>query len=279
MNQYFKGYYFKCSTGVETVAFIPALHADGKKRSASLQVITEEAVYEIPFPAVRFTSDPFCVRIGENTFSEQGIFIDIDANGCRIHGKLQFGDFFRLRYGIMGPFRFVPFMQCKHSIVSMRHAVAGNLQINDRVYRFDRGTGYIEGDRGRSFPKEYLWTQCIHNGASLMLAAADIPFLGLHFKGVIGAVQIGAKEYRIATYLGAKIIFTGAQAVLIKQGKYTLYAKLLQTNHQKLKAPVRGKMTRTIHESVSCRAYYKFMVQEETLLEFTSERASFEFEI
>lgn len=45
-----------------------------------------------------------------------------------------------------------------------------------------------------------------------------------------------------------------------------------------LYAPVRGRMDRTIHESASCKAYYKFSCKDECLCEFTGDQASFEFE-
>lgn len=43
-------------------------------------------------------------------------------------------------------------------------------------------------------------------------------------------------------------------------------------------APNHGLMNRTIHESVSCKAYYRFSYKEKVLFEFVSDRASFEFE-
>lgn len=43
-------------------------------------------------------------------------------------------------------------------------------------------------------------------------------------------------------------------------------------------APNHGLMNRTIHEIVSCKAYYRFSYKEKVLFEFVSDRASFEFE-
>lgn len=279
MRQYFKGYYFKCEAKDQTIAFIPALHTDGKESTASLQIITKDKAYVLPYSRIRFGKNKFKTGIGRNKFSERGIYLDAVSAGCSIHGTLKFGSFQKLRYGIMGPFRYIPFMQCKHSVISMRHAVTGKIKLNDRIFEFNNGIGYIEGDSGRSFPKEYIWTQCHCADGSVMLAAADIPFPGFHFRGIIGVVMIGEKEYRIATYLGARVISVLDNTVVVRQGKYMLSARLLETSHQKLNAPVNGKMVRTIHESVSCKASYKFSCNENTLLEFTSENASFEFEI
>lgn len=275
--QYFKGYYFKCSENDKSFAMIPALHHDGKRRNASLQIITEDKVYIVPYSNIKFKKG--IIKLGRNLFSEKGMSLNVDYDGCKINGKVYFKKPEKLKYDIMGPFKYVPFLQCRHSVVSMMHSVKGEIIINDINYSFNNGVGYIEGDRGRSFPKEYIWTQCHFKNGSLMLAVADIPFLGFSFKGIIGAVVIDGTEYRIATYLGAKISHAGNNAVIIRQGKYKLYAKLLEEKHQDLNAPVNGEMIRTIHESVSCRAYYKFSYKNRTLVEFESDNASFEYEM
>lgn len=74
----------------------------------------------------------------------------------------------------MGPFQFVPFMQCRHSVFSMKHQVNEQITINGQIYKFKNGIGYMEGDRGYSFPKQYIWMQCCFNDGSLMLSVADI---------------------------------------------------------------------------------------------------------
>ncbi|WP_310604145.1 tocopherol cyclase family protein [Anaerosporobacter sp.] len=262
----------------ETLALIPALHSDGKESSASLQIITNDKAFSISYPKIRFNEDKFRIKIGQNYFSKKGICLNIETNNYSIHGKLRFGIFHKIKYSIMGPFRYIPFMQCKHNVISMRHVVTGTIKINDKVYCFNEGIGYIEGDCGCSFPKEYIWTQCHFPNGSIMLSVADIPMLGFHFRGIIGIVMIAGKEYRIATYLGARVSLISDDTVVIKQGKYTLYAKLIESKHQKLNAPVCGKMTRIIHESASCKARYLFICEDKILLDFTSENASFEYE-
>lgn len=279
MNKnYFKGWYFKCSNGDKTIAFIAAYHRSNRKESASLQIITDSAVYDIPFHSLFCREKPLYVRLGNCLFSRKGIKLNIHTDEVSLRGFLKFGAFSPIRYDIMGPFRFVPFMQCRHSCISMKHFINGQVTLNNRQYRFQNGCGYIEGDRGRSFPKRYIWTQCCFKNGSLMLSVADIPMLGFHFTGIIGVVFLNGKEYRIATYLGAQIKHTGHNSVTVKQGNYQLSAKLLKNQGHPLRAPHNGKMSRTIHESVSCKAQYRFGYKGTTLLEFTSNMASFEFE-
>lgn len=59
-------------------------------------------------------------------------------------GNVWFGPPSPIRYDIMGPFAWVPFLECRHRIFSMRHRVTGRLVINDTEYRFADAAGYIE---------------------------------------------------------------------------------------------------------------------------------------
>ena len=46
----------------------------------------------------------------------------------------------------MGPFAFVPFMECYHGIVSMDHIIQGELEIDGVNIDFSNGRGYLEKD-------------------------------------------------------------------------------------------------------------------------------------
>lgn len=277
-KDYFKGWYFKCSSKNKTIAFIPAFHSRNNNETASLQIITDENSYNLSFPFLEYSEKPLYIRIGNNVFSENGIIINIKSDKLTVKGNLQFGKFSPIGYDIMGPFKYIPFMQCRHSVYSMRHQVSGNLTVNNQHINFQSGIGYMEGDCGTSFPNRYIWTQCFFGNGSLMLSAADIPMLGLNFTGIIGVIYLNGKEYRIATYLGAKICEINTSSITVVQGSYKLNAKLIKNNAHSLAAPDNGKMNRIIHESASCKAYYKFSYKNKILCEFISDRASFEFE-
>lgn len=275
---YFKGWYFKCCTGGKTVAFIPSYHYVNNTKTASLQIITDDAVCNLPFTKLEYTEKPLFVRLGDCVFSEKGISLNYKNDKQKLSGSLNFGALSPIDYDIMGPFALVPFMQCRHSIYSMYHTINGRIAINSCTFNFENGIGYIEGDRGRSFPERYVWTQCCFGNNSVMLSVADIPFLGISFTGVIGVILLNGKEYRIATYLGARLKSINDSAVTVKQGSYELSAVLLEKKSHPLFAPINGNMSRTIHESVSCKAYYRFSHNGKPLCEFTSDKASFEFE-
>lgn len=279
-NEYFCGWYFKCQSEEDSIALIPAVHTVKGQQTASIQLISDRESwnFSLPYePCEVHTGRPYA-RLGENLFSEKGICLDLHTEFCSVTGALRFGKRSSIRFDIMGPFYYIPFMECKHSVFSMRHTVNGVLQVNGRDYCFENGVGYIEGDRGRSFPKQYLWTQCCFANGSIMLATAEIPLGSLRFTGVIGVVQLHGKQYRLATYLGANVLYIKNGEIVIRQGNLTMTATLLDQQPQQLQAPVDGAMTRTIRENIVCHARYQLRRKDHILLDFETSKASFEYE-
>lgn len=282
-RSYFEGWYLKQQNEEETIALIPAFHIDSKGfPTASLQIVTDEASHFVTFPAQDFQADPrrFCVQIAGNTFCEKGILLNLHTKQLSLTGKLRFGPFTPPISDIMGPFRFVPFLQCRHSVISLSHRVNGSLELNDKRYSFENGTGYLEGDRGRSFPAAYLWSQCNWQELGpccVMLAVASIPFLGTSFTGCICSVSYAGREYRLATYCGAKVLQWSDEEAIIAQGDSLLQITLLEQRAHNLRAPNNGAMLRTIRESPSCRVRYRFLQKGKKLFDVTNSQASFEF--
>ena len=252
MRNYFSGWYFKCQSKNQTLAIIPAVHETNGTRTYSVQVITEDGASDIS--------------------KSQG------------EGKLYLSNFLPIKYDIMGPFAFIPFMECRHSVYNMLHRVDGSIRMNGKDYVFDNALGYWEGDRGRSFPKEYAWTQSfIVNDSgealgSIMLSVAEIPLAGWCFTGIIGIVFWKGKEYRFATYLGARVVLKKDNLLLIRQGTMELEARLLEQHAHPLRAPQNGAMVRTIHENLVCKAFYRFRQNGVTQFAFETDKASFEYE-
>nr|WP_304955407.1 hypothetical protein [uncultured Acetatifactor sp.] len=149
-RRFFYGWYFKCQSDTQTLAVIPAVHQTARKRICSIQIITEEQSWAVDFPAEAFRRRGKTISIGKNRFGEKGMRLEVCAPGLEVKGKLQFGPLSPLRYDIMGPFCAIPFLECRHSIWSMKHMVQGTVRINGEAYSFDGGEGYLEGDRKAS---------------------------------------------------------------------------------------------------------------------------------
>ncbi len=281
---YFEGFYFRHqSPGGDLLALIPARHTDRAGRTtSSLQVVTPERAWTVDFPGEAFvrTGGLFQLWLGGNLFNRRGLHLDLRTPGLDLRGELRCGPFTPLKSDIMGPFRFVPAMECRHGVVSMGHQLEGTLALNGRPLDFNGGTGYIETDWGSSFPRAYLWTQCAwreKGDSSLMLSVAEIPFLGGRFTGCICAVLHGGREYRLATYLGARAAGWSGAGAVIRQGDLRLTAELLRGSAQPLRAPKDGRMERTIRESLRAGVRYRFWQGDALLFDHTDGNASFEY--
>lgn len=278
---FFEGWYFKHQQENHTIAFIPAHHRNEQGiYTASLQVVTESrAEYmEIPVREFHVKRDPFRVRCGNSVFSASGCRIDCVCGGERLAGSLRYGPWTPPKGDIMGPFRFVPWMQCRHSVCSMVHSVEGTLTLGGRTLDFRRGKGYVEGDRGSSFPGRYLWTQSLLPGGSVMLSVADVPFCGGQFTGCIGFVWLNGRELRLATYKGLRVLEAGPRGAVVRQGSWELRVELLAARPLPLQAPRRGDMGRVIRESAACRVRYRLLRRGAAVWDTVSEQAGFEAE-
>lgn len=279
ITPYFEGWYFKQNNGRDTLSFIPSIHRNSSgDRYASLQVITADGSHRLRFPASQFSADMgrTQIRLGDNIFSSKGCRLKLNRDGLQINGTLRYGLFTRPKYDIMGPFCAVPALQCRHSVFSYYHQVDGSVILNGRSYHFYKGNGYAEGDRGFSFPKRYLWTQCSWEKNCIMLSIADIPFRRSHFDGCIGSIILNRHEYRLATYLGLKILTVKNDFAAVKQGDLVLTVELLEEKSHPLFAPRSGEMDRTIHESVSCTVQYSLYRKGRLIFDLISDSASFE---
>jgi len=281
--KYFEGFYVKCLGKEDSIAVIFGRHICGKEKSSFIQIITKDKTYSTSFENEVenfFNEKKFMVKVDKSYADKSGLFLDIDTQGLKAKGFIAFGDFDKIKYGAMGPLKFLPKMECKHFVISMSHSLSGQMTLDGMVFNFDDGVGYIEGDKGRSFPKQYFWSQCndANSGVSLFASAARIPYLGIRFMGAICVAHYKNKEYRFATYLGAKVKQIDEKNLYVKQGKKLLEIEVLDDKGGlKLFAPQYGQMTRVIEESLERTIRYKLTIGKDILFDFINARAAYEY--
>lgn len=282
-KSFFEGWYFKNQYNGGSISFIPGINIDRNGlKYAFIQIITKTNTYNVKYKFEDFSIsyDKLTIKIKDNIFSRKGIILNIKNNEIKIVGKLSYDDITPIKYDIMGPFSLIPFMECNHGVISLYHKINGKLNINEKEIIIEHGVGYIEKDWGTSFPKTYLWVQSNSfkgEKASIMVSIADIPFLGLEFKGCIAVIFYKGKEYRLATYNGVKIIKYDEKGLIIRRGNYKLEVIINENYPQKLLAPNGGEMVRTIYENIECTAKFKFYISKEKIFELESKNTSFEY--
>lgn len=237
--------------------------------SAFIQIITKNNSYFLnySFDDFSFNNSPFYIKIANNFFSLDQINIDINDsfNNLNIAGNVRFLNHTSIKNNffapnIMGPFSYIPSMECNHAIISMKSRISGSLHFKDSFINFDNGIAYIEKDWGSSFPKSYIWCQSnefLAFPANFMLSIAIIPFGNLNFTGIISDISFENKEYKFTTYYGSKLtkydINANSISIEIHQGTKILCVSSLSENGNFLLAPSKGKMKREILESISSK--------------------------
>ena len=289
-KRYFEGWYLKHVTadGSDSLALIPGISLSGGAAglggsgkagfgrdlgdsTSFIQVIhgAEGKTWWLDYPAAEFSFSrrTFDIGVGGSRFSLGGSRIAARREGITIEGEVRYSG--PVEYpvsvfspGIMGPYRFVPFMECYHGVVSADHLLEGGIFLNGRTIDFTGGRGYIEKDWGTSFPEAWIWTQCNtfarNEGASFMFSLAKIPWMGRHFLGFLCFLYENGTFHRFTTYTKAelsRIDYDGSRlSVHIRGGRGEeggeLVFEAVKKRFGSLKAPDLGAMSRTIKESV-----------------------------
>lgn len=270
---YFEGWYLKLIDAPRKVVFalIPgvSIGTDGQDSHAFIQLINAVSgkTEYFRFALESFSADlkKFDVRIGDNHFWDGGAVVSLQNASTSLSADLRFEDIEKyptslLHPGIMGPFSFVPGMECYHGIVNIRHTITGSMRYNGIDLDMTGGEGYIEKDWGRSFPQSWIWMQANHfssQRASFLFSIARIPWLGSAFTGLICFLRTDEGFYRFATYNGGRVCELVSETDQIKgtlkNASHTLAFTATYAKGGILKAPKNGMMLREIEESITAK--------------------------
>jgi len=271
-QKYFEGWYYKIVSANEehAIAVIPGIALyDESDRHAFIQVINGvkqvTSYYKFPLEAFSYSKDELNITIGTNHFSASSMQLDLPE----LQGEIRLQNTTPLvssllSPGIMGWYSFVPGMQCYHGIVSLYHKLQGTTTGSLGAINWNEGIGYLEKDWGSSFPKCWIWTHCNHfknaEPASLMASVAHIPWMGKYFPGFIVVLWIDSKEYRFATYNGAKMkcaVLEDKVLLEFKKGDAQLSVHAFKGKTAVLRSPILGQMTGKVNESLQARVEIK----------------------
>lgn len=258
-NKFFGIYNKHQSINGDMVAIIDSISNEGKM----IQIITNDGSYLIK-------------DLSQIDISFKGISFNVHQDDLIITGEIKYGPLLKNRKDIMSYYRYLP-IECKHQIYSMYHELSGSITINGREIDFANGNGYIEGDKGRNFPKNYLWLNAINKEASITLAVATIPLGLFKITGTTCLIEYNNKEYRFGTYNFARAKLISRNHIIIKKGKYVLDINIDGFNGHALKAPTKGNMTRFIHECPCVKIRYTLKKKNEVLMDIEHPYASFEY--
>lgn len=282
-RNYFEGWYFKMvdATGDNSLVIIPGISKNDTDSHAFIQILYRgNQVDYIRYDISDFwySESHFHIMIGDNYFSRNQIILNLQGQKIQIKGKLTFNNrisFPKTWYhpGIMGPFSYLPFMECYHGVINIHHETNGVLNINGKIFDYQRGSGYIEKDWGRSFPKNWVWFQSNHfpdGRTTIMFSVANIPFLGTSFTGFLAIFRFDKRILLFATYTGARIRKLywddSILVVVIEDFRFRLEMTLIHSDGCVLKAPLNGKMVRSIKESTDAVVRVRLLTRKNKVL-------------
>ena len=267
-KSYFEGWYFKLVSKdrKNAFAFIPGIAMDENGKGHSfIQFLdgTNKTAEYFKFDQNDFKIQPyeFDLKIQKNEFSLNHLKIDIE--NIQVDVKLSHQHPWPSQWyspGIMGPFSFVPFMQCYHGIVSMDHELTGFITIGDKKIDMTGGRGYMEKDWGSSFPSGYVWMQSNHfkeERISLKSSVARIPWLFSSFNGYIAGVLLYDRIIQFTTYNFTKLqkcnITSSGVHLIYENRQHHLEIEAIRDEATTLIAPIKGFMEGRIEESMTAQ--------------------------
>ncbi|HZK35305.1 MAG TPA: tocopherol cyclase family protein [Bacillota bacterium] len=200
-DRFFEGWYFKLVDAAckNVYIFIPgiSLGLGGQDAHSFVQVFdgSSGAFEYISFPKGAFEAslDKFRFKVEKNTFSREGIWLDLKGSDFSISGGLSFTDTVgwpdsKGSPGSMGYYNYIPLMECYSQVCAMDLRLVGSLLINGKPIDFTGGRGYIEKNWGRAFPLGWIWVQCNNfRDESIALSASigHVPFVVGSFRGFL----------------------------------------------------------------------------------------------
>lgn len=279
-SNHFEGWYFKLVDAEERqpYAFMIGVFL-GEDRHAFIQVLdgrTGRSVYH-RFDVREFSAahDRFDVRIGRNRFHAGGLSVELGRSDRTaedaMRGEIKLGEWTRfpsslLSPGAMGPYSFVPFIQCNHGLLSMDHALHGTLEVQGKPISYDRGRGYLEKDWGSSFPTGYTWAQCNHfdsPATAVTVAVATSPFLGMKLHGFVAGFLFRGQVHPFRAYMGSVIehlqITDTEMQLRLRNRTHRLEVSVQKKSaNAVLLAPYEGKMRERVAETMSSTMELRF---------------------
>jgi hypothetical protein len=294
-KNYFEGWYFKhVSNNLNHVwSFIPGISLTKNDSHSFIQAINGITGYSeyISYNIDEFKWDKksLNLKIGNSIFTEKFIDLNIQNDELQVAGHIEYSD--NITYpgklfspGIMGWYSFVPFMECKHAIVSANHDLTGSLNIKGNEIDFNNGKGYIEKDWGTSFPEAWLWVQANNfndHDSSFSFSVAKIPWLGKFFIGFIAFLYYSERFYMFSTYNNSVISeighSPGSICLELKNRDTRLVVNVTKSTFGELRAPVSGDMSRRIKESIDSEVILRMYDKNDNLVyNDSSKRAGLE---
>jgi hypothetical protein len=282
-KRYFEGWYFKItdSRAERSYAVIPGISIGAWDTHAFIQIIDSDnkvSYFHYDIDDFSYNENKFEIMIGDNYFSKSRIRLNIIGRDICLQGDLYFCNIMEfpksiIHPGVMGPFLYLPLMECYHDIISIQNQIIGHLKISKKNVDFTGGIGYIEKNWGRSMPKSWIWFQSNHfqpDDVSLFFSIGKVPFMGSAFQGFLSLFRYKDRIFMFTTYSGAWIrkLYCNKNhlRIIIRDCRFRLELSITYADGGAIMAPVNGQMSRSIIESNNAVVRVRFSERNGNIL-------------
>lgn len=258
---YFEGYYFKfINERKELVIVIAGISISKNEKYSFIQIASNQEktgdFHKFSLTEFKSSKNDFSFSIGKNIFSKEKIILDLE----NIKVKLQLRNAFNwnrsfLNPNIMGILSFVPNVECKHDIITVKAEVNGSVELQNKIIEFNKSTGYIEKNWGYSFPKKYIWlhaNQFNNTELSVQFAMAKPKWYFFRPRVYIGYVMNGKLIHFGSHKLSIAKIKLKKNQLIIKINKlsHKIIIKVKNKTPIHLKSPKEGRLENEILEYI-----------------------------
>ncbi|MBU3805138.1 MAG: tocopherol cyclase family protein [Candidatus Cellulosilyticum pullistercoris] len=233
----FENWYFKLVDAKEenVLGILVEVQMTEQGTEAFLQVVGNQINENIcvSYPLESVQSKDTEIQIGENHLGLQQMTLNIQKGDFTLKGEISFSGHKPLKQslwipGLMGPYKYLPFLESYHEVLSLQHTLMGSLWLNEKQITFNEGKGYIEKDWGKAFPNVWLWAQCNHfkrKDVALMIGIARLPIFFDYYTSFAIPIYYNDQLEIFSNYNGGHIA---------KLYRYKGYVHLIVTQKNKI---------------------------------------------
>lgn len=252
---YFEGWYhkFTCNENKTSFILIFGYLAHRNEKNAFIQVASsvDRQVHYYKFSIDELKISKNTIRLGENFFNRSEVFLNLP--NIKMNCRQLSTSTSTINTSFIGLKKFVPFVDCKHEVLSFDSMLQGEITYNQKTYK-GKFTHYSETSWGKTFPENYFWlhANCFENNpnASFLIARAKPKFLGIKSNQILGYFHHN-NEICVFRTGNTKMEFNAAQKTIELRNKtISLQIKYKKGLPVSLKGPRNGQMQNNVIEHI-----------------------------
>lgn len=265
-SSFFVGWYYKfiSENNFTYIVIAGFIKKKSSKPVSFVQIFDSQNInstyQEIPFNECVIDLVKQNIKIGDHNFSVKAVTINFENNGVefRINKSLPY-IYKGIGKNILGPLHYIPFVECKHSIINIQSNFDG-VHVNGQNKRKIKGVCYQEKDWGKSFPQKYFWIHANrfnNSEVNFQFAYAKPKWLIFKPNAYIGFFIINNERINLNGLGNSKITITKLTDrcvnFTLRQKKYLIKVELETGVTTQLKGPLKGEMKKSIRESLNSK--------------------------